>query len=52
MKELYERIIILIIFIICFFVSFGVQDYIFKYKVNQVLKEKPNITLQEFMGYK
>lgn len=52
MKEIYDRIIIFIIFIIAFFTSFCLQDYIFKYKVNQVLKEKPNITLQEFMGYK
>lgn len=50
MKEIYDRIIIFIIFIIAFFVSFWLQDYIFKYKVNQILKEKPNITLQEFMG--
>lgn len=49
-KYLCNRIEILIVFIITFFISFYMQDYIFKYKVNQVIKEKPNITLREFIG--
>lgn len=48
-KYLWNRIEILIIFTITFFTSFYMQDYILKYKVNQVIKENPNITLKEFM---
>lgn len=51
-KYLWNRIEILIIFIITFFISFYMQDYAFKYKVNQVIKENPNITLKEFMEVK
>lgn len=51
-KYLWNRIEILIIFIITFFISFYMQDYILKYKANQVIKENPNITLQEFMNVK
>ena len=45
-----ERIFSLIEFIIIFIMVFVAYDYVFKYKVNQIIKENPNITLQEFMG--
>ena len=51
MNEVVNRIIILFTFAIAFFISFVMQDYIFKYKVNQIIKENPNITLKEFMNY-
>jgi hypothetical protein len=49
-SDLFNRIIILIIFFISFFIAFAMQDYIFKYKVNQIIKENPSITLKEFMN--
>ena len=49
MNSISTRIEILIIFIITFFISFYMQDYIFKSKVNKIIKENPNITLKEFM---
>ena len=51
MSKLVNEIIILFTFAIAFFISFAMQDYIFKYKVNQIIKENPNITLKEFMNY-
>lgn len=48
-KYLWNRIEVIIIFIITFFISFYMQDYIFKSKVNKIIKENPSITLQEFM---
>lgn len=45
-----ERVISLIEFIIIFIMVFFIQDFIFKEQVKQVIKENPNITLQEFMG--
>lgn len=49
MEEISNRIMIIIVFLISFIITFYLQDYIFKYKVNQVIKQNPNITLQEFM---
>ena len=45
-----KRIISLIEFIIIFLMIFVGYDYVFKLQVKQVIKENPNITLQEFMG--
>ena len=44
-----ERISRLIEFMIVFVITLAMQDYIFKYEVKQIIKENPNITLQEFM---
>ena len=49
MNSISTRIEILIIFTITFFISFYMQDHIFKSKVNKIIKENPNITLKEFM---
>lgn len=51
MNNIETRIEILIIFIITFIISFYMQNITFKYKVNQIIKENPDITLQEFMNY-
>lgn len=40
----------LLIFIIIFMIVYCLHDYTFKLKVNEIIKENPNITLQEFMG--
>lgn len=45
-----NRIISLIEFIIIFIMVFVAYDFVFKYQVKQVIKENPNITLQQFMG--
>ena len=45
-----ERICRLIEFMIVFVITLAMQDYIFKCEVKEVIKENPNITLQEFMG--
>ena len=45
-----NRIISLIEFIIIFMIVFFIQDFTFKQQVKDVIKENPNITLQEFMG--
>ena len=45
-----NRICGIIIVTITFILVFFIYDYTFKAKVNKVIEENPNITLQEFMG--
>lgn len=49
-KMIANRIVGLIIVTITFILVFFIYDYTFKAKVNKVIEENPNITLQEFMG--
>lgn len=44
-----NRICGIIVVTITFILVFFIYDYTFKTKVNKVIEENPNITLQEFM---